>query len=59
MEKHKFTITVNGSKTDATKKIKALAKIIAKLTVKEAEVIAHVVENDPSKIALAMQFLGA
>lgn len=59
MEKHKFTITVSGSKTDATRKIKALAKIIAKLTVKEAEAIANVVENDPDKIALAMQFIGA
>ena len=59
MEKHKFTITVSGDKTEATKKVKAMARIIAKLTVKQAEAIADVVENDPSKIALAMQFIGA
>lgn len=59
MEKHKFTITVSGKKTEATKKVKAMARIIAKLTVKQAEAIADVVENDPSKIALAMQFIGA
>ncbi len=59
MEKHKFTITVSGGKTEATKKVKAMARIIAKLTVKQAEAIADVVENDPSKIALAMQFIGA
>lgn len=59
MEKHKFNITVTGKKSEATRKIKAMAKIIAKLSVKEAEAIADVVENDPDKIALAMQFIGA
>jgi len=58
MSKHKFTITIEGSKDEATRKIKAIVKIASKLTTQQAEAFAKVAKNEPEKIALAMSFIG-
>ena len=57
MSKHTFRITVQGSIETAQSKAKSLG-ILASLDVKTLEALAHIVKNDPQKVALAKQFLG-
>ena len=57
MSKHTFRITVVGSLNDAQQKAKSLAALAA-LDVKTLNALAHIVKNDPQKVALAKQFLG-
>jgi len=58
MEKHKFTISIQGSKKEATDKINALAILAAKLSAKTLKGFAKVVKEDPSKIEFAKNYLG-
>jgi len=58
MEKHKFTITISGSKKEATEKINALAVMASHLSAKTLKGFAGVVKNDPGKIELAKHYLG-
>lgn len=57
MSKQTFRITINGSKQEASQKANALAALAA-LDAKTLVALAHVVKNDPQKVALAKQFLG-
>ena len=45
-------------KADAVEKLKALTILAGKLSVKELKKLAHVVENDPVKTAMAKAYLG-
>ncbi|MBD3637203.1 MAG: hypothetical protein HUJ25_07630 [Crocinitomicaceae bacterium] len=56
--KHKFSITISGSKKEATTKAQALGTLAAYLDTQTLETLANVVKNDPDKVALAKQFLG-
>ena len=58
MEKHKFTISIQGSKKEATDKINALAVLAGKLSAKTLKGFAKVVKEDPSKIEFAKNYLG-
>lgn len=58
MEKHKFTISISGSKKEATEKISALAVLAAHLSASTIKGFAEVVKNDPAKIEFAKHYLG-
>lgn len=58
MEKHKFTISITGSKKEATDKINALAVLASKLSAETLIGFAKVVKEDPSKIEFAKHYLG-
>lgn len=58
MEKHKFSISISGTHTEATQKAKAVAELATYLSAETLTALAHVVKTDPSKVALAKQFLG-
>ena len=58
MEKHKFTISITGSKKEATEKINALAILASKLSSKTLKGYAKVVKEDPSKKKKKKNYLG-
>ena len=58
MEKHKFTISISGSKKEATEKINALAVLAANLSASTIKGFAEVVKSDPAKIEFAKHYLG-
>ncbi|MBL4625142.1 MAG: hypothetical protein JKY42_08395 [Flavobacteriales bacterium] len=58
MEKHKFTITISGSKKEATEKINALAVLASHLSASTIKGFADVVKSDPAKIEFAKHYLG-
>ncbi len=58
MEKHKFTISIIGDKSTATKKANAVAILASYLDAKTLTKLADVVKNDPAKVKLAKGFLG-
>lgn len=58
MSKHKFSITISGSKEDATTKANALAELARRLDAATLHALADVVKNDPEKVAMARKFLG-
>lgn len=58
MEKHQFTLTLSGSKQEATQKVNALAVLATKLDTNTLIALAKVVQQDPGKVALAKSFLG-
>jgi hypothetical protein len=59
MNKFSYTMTIMAKeKADAVEKLKALTILAGKLSVKELKKLAHVVENDPVKTAMAKAYLG-
>lgn len=58
MEKHKFSISISGTKKEATEKANSVAILAAYLDAKTLKKLAEVVKNDPAKVKLAKQFLG-
>jgi len=59
MTKHNFTLTIEAkTMEDAEQKIKALTALATKLSAKELVKLAHVVQHDPVKTALAKKYLG-
>ncbi len=58
MNKYKFSITISGSKQEASDKVNALAVLAAHLSTDTLKALAHVVKTDPAKVKLAKQFLG-
>lgn len=59
MNKYNYTITITAkTETEAIEKMKALTVLASKLTSKELAKLAHVVQNDPVKTAMAKAYLG-
>lgn len=59
MTKHNFTLTIEArTAEDAEQKVKALTTLAGKLSPKELVKLAHVVQYDPIKTALAKKYLG-
>lgn len=58
MEKHSFKISISGNASEAEKKAVAVATLASYLDAKTLTALAKVVKTDPSKVALAKQFLG-
>lgn len=58
MEKHKFTISISGSKQEATQKVNGLAVLAAHLSTDTIKALAHLVKTDPAKVEMAKRFLG-
>jgi hypothetical protein len=58
MEKHKFTISIAGSKKEATEKINALAVLASKLSAATLAGFAKIVKEDPAKVEFAKHYLG-
>ena len=58
MEKHKFSISISGSKKDATKKINGLAILASKLSAETITALAKLVKSDPAKVEAAKHYLG-
>lgn len=58
MSNHTFKISISGTKESATAKAKALATLGSYLDEKTLKALAHLVKNDPNKVAMAKNFLG-
>lgn len=58
MEKHKFSISISGSKKDATEKINGLAILASKLSADTITALAKLVKSDPAKVEAAKHYLG-
>ncbi len=59
MKKYAYDITIEAaSEKEADTKMKALTVLAKKLTAKELEKLADIIQNDPQKTALAKQALG-
>ena len=58
MEKHKFKISISGSQKEASQKVNGLAILAAHLSADTITALAKVVQQDPSKVELAKQYLG-
>ena len=59
MRKFKYELSIEATnETDAEMKIKALVVLASKLKPHELEKMAHVLNHDPVKTALAKKFLG-
>lgn len=58
MDKHKFTIAIPGSQKEAEAKAKGVAVIASHLSAETITALAHLIQTDPAKVALAKQFLG-
>jgi hypothetical protein len=58
MEKHKFTISISGSKKEAAEKINGLAVLAAHLSAETIQALAQVVKSDPAKVEFAKHYLG-
>lgn len=58
MEKHKFSISISGTPTEAKQKAEALAVIGAHLATDVLIALARVVRDEPHKVDIAKRFLG-
>ena len=58
MDKHSFKITISGTQKEASQKAQAVADLAAHLSAETLAALAHIVKNDPGKVALAKGFLG-
>ncbi len=59
MDKHKYTVSIPAkTEAEATEKVKALSVLATKLTGKELSKLAHTVQHDPVKTAMAKAYLG-
>ncbi len=59
MNKHEYNITINAkTEQDAVEKMKALTTLAGKLNAAELAKLAHIVQHDPVKTALAKKYLG-
>ncbi len=59
MDKHNYTIGIPAkTEAEATEKAKALSVLATKLTGKELAKLAHTVQHDPVKTAMAKAYLG-
>ncbi len=59
MAKHSYDIDINAfTQQEADAKMKALMVLVAKLSTRELEKLAHIIQTDPQTTALAKQFLG-
>ncbi|MEM6771709.1 MAG: hypothetical protein AAF597_14085 [Bacteroidota bacterium] len=59
MNKYPYEITLSATtKSEATEKMHALAVLARKLTARELNKLANVVENDPVKTMIAKRALG-
>lgn len=59
METFKINVSIKGqSSEDALKKANAAVQLANQLDTKTIVALAHIVKSDPSKVALAKQFLG-
>lgn len=59
MKKYQYDITINApSEQDADAKMKSLTVLASKLSTKEIERLAYVVEYEPAKTAIAKKALG-
>ena len=59
MKKYNYDMAIQApTEKEADEKMMALSTIASKLSAKELSKLAHVVKNDPTKTALAKQYLG-
>lgn len=59
MKKFQYDISITApEEAEADRKIKALSVLASRLNTKELERLAHVVEHEPLKIAVAKKALG-
>lgn len=58
MEKNKFTISISGSKKEATEKVNALAVLASRLSAETLTAFAKLVKSDPAKVEFAKHYLG-
>lgn len=59
MKKYTYEISIDAaSEKEADTKMKALSVLAKKLSAKELEKLADIIQNDPQKTALAKQALG-
>jgi hypothetical protein len=59
MKKYSYEISIEAaSEKEADTKMKALSVLAKKLSAKELEKLADIIQNDPQKTALAKQALG-
>lgn len=59
MAKFKYNFNIEAStEKEAETKMKALAVLASRLNTKELDKLAHIVKNDPVKLALAKNALG-
>lgn len=59
MNKHNYSISIPAkTEAEAAEKIKALSVLATKLTAKELLKLAHTVQHDPVKTAMAKAYLG-
>lgn len=59
MAKHTYNFSIEApTEQEAETKMKALTVLASKLNTKELDKLAHIVKNDPVKLALAKKALG-
>jgi len=59
MAKFSYDISIEASnENEANAKMTALTTLASKLNTKELEKLAHIVKNDPVKMALAKKYMG-
>lgn len=59
MKKYHYDISIEAkTETEADAKMSALTALAQKLTQIELTKLAHIVKNDPGKMALAKKYLG-
>ena len=58
MDKHVFKITISGTQKEASEKAQGVAVLASYLSAETISALAHLVQTDPAKVALAKQFLG-
>ena len=59
MDKHNYRLGVEAkTEAEAMEKVKALSILASKLTAKELAKLAHTVQHDPVKTAMAKKYLG-
>jgi len=59
MKKYNYELTIEAStEAEADAKMSAISTLVKKLTAKELTKLAHIVQNDPIKTAMAKRALG-
>jgi hypothetical protein len=59
MKKYKYDFTIEASsEQEAEEKMKAITTLVSKLKPKELCKLAHIIQYDPVKTALAKKYLG-
>lgn len=59
MKKYHYDISIDAaSQSEADSKMTALTALMRKLSATELTKLAHIVNNDPAKTALAKKYLG-